>query len=164
MTKLNHNRPALRLLDNYRRELRKQSIRVGDSFVVAQNSVENPMPPVSKSARELIFLMFDAANSYFDHFSAWIEALSPDSGKTLRCKEPERKTEFNRAKERLTEACIALVFEAVREASREETGVISWLDWLQKEAQRTKSSGLYDILEIGVKPAFERINAEIDTF
>lgn len=163
MTKLNHNRPALRLLDNYRRELRNQSIRVGDDFAVAKESIENPMPPVSESARELIFSMFDAANSYFDHFSAWIEAMSPDSSKTLRRKEPARKTEFNRAKERLVEACIALVLEGVREASKKEKGVVSWLDWLQKEAQRTNSSGLFDILDVGVKPAFERIDAAIDT-
>lgn len=161
MTKLNHNRPSLRLLDNYRRELRNQALRVNAGLPMAQKLSNNPMPSVSAPARKLIFLMFDAANSYFDLFSEWLEAMSPAASKTLQRKQQARKRKLETAKEALIDACVALVLEAVQEAYREENGLTCWFEWLQEEAKRTDSSGLYDIIEIGMKPAFEKIEGTV---
>lgn len=159
MTKINHNRPSLRLLDNYRRELKNQSNRATSTFPARpQKPNENPMPEVSEPARKIILSMFDAAESYYDQFSAWLEASFPGAKKATRRKSPEIKKKLDRAEGQLLEACVALVLEGIQEHLRKETGVVSWIDWLQKEAQRTNSSGLYDILEIGIKPAFERID------
>ncbi|MCZ7854930.1 hypothetical protein, partial [Agrobacterium salinitolerans] len=41
-------------------------------------------------------------------------------------------------------------------------GVIDWLTWFQDEAQRTNDYGLLDIMEIGIKPAFQRIDAAVE--
>ena len=160
MTKINHNRPLLRFLDNYRRELKSQSNRATSTFPARpQKPNENPMPEVSEPASKIILSMFDAAEVYYDQFSAWLEVSFPGAKKATRRKSPELKKKLDQAEDQLVEACVALVLEGVQEHLRKEVGVVSWIDWLQKEAQRTNSSGLYDILEIGIKPAFERLDA-----
>lgn len=52
--------------------------------------------------------------------------------------------------------------EALREKIEGKKGVIEWLTWFQDEAQRTNDYGLLDIMEIGIKPAFQRIDAAIE--
>lgn len=121
------------------------------------------MPPVSEVAGGLVLSIFDATNLYFDKFSAWLETISPGSKKSTKRKSPMLKEQLEEAEERLVDACTALVIEAMKEESRKNKGVVAWIDWLQKEAQLTNSSGLYDILEIGMKPACERIAAAIET-
>ena len=159
MSKLNHYRPVLQLLDNYRREIKIQAAIAKNSFPKAtQNSGKNPMPPVSDVAHELILSIFEAATSYFNHLSAWLGTIPPDSNKALRRGRPALKAQLDQANDQLVDACTALVLEAMKEASRKENSVANWLDWLQKEAQRTKSSGLCEILDIGVKPALEKVD------
>lgn len=115
------------------------------------------MPEVSEPARIIIVSVFDATEAYYDQFSAWLEASFPGAKKATRRKSPDFKKKLDQAEGQLVEACVALVLEGVQEHLRKEAGVVSWIDWLQKEAQRTNLSELYDILEIGFKPAFERI-------
>lgn len=55
-----------------------------------------------------------------------------------------------------------LVAEALREKIEGKKGVVEWLTWFQDEAQRTDDYGLLDILEIGIKPAFQRIDVAIE--
>lgn len=57
---------------------------------------------------------------------------------------------------------LQLVVEAMREKLEGKKGVIDWLTWFQDEAQRTNDYGLLDIMEIGIKPAFQRIDAAIE--
>lgn len=164
MTKINHNRPSLRLLDNYRRELKNRSYDTTSTLPARpQKPHENPMPEVSEPASQCILSIFDAAEAYYDHFSAWLRASFPGATKANRKKSPELKKKLNQAENQLVEACAALILEGLQEHLRKEFGVVSWIEWLQKEAQRTNSSGLYDILEIGIKPAFEKIDAAVET-
>lgn len=68
VTKINHNRPTLRLLDNYRRELRSQAHEYSVSEAASEIAVSGKikrMPGVSQSAQQLIISMFDAADLYF---------------------------------------------------------------------------------------------------
>ena len=164
MAKLNHNRPTLRLLDNYRRELRSQVHEYRGSEAVSAKSISdnNRMPDVSQSAQEIIFSMFDAAGLYFEALSNLLKTLSPDAGKSLRKKKASLQKEIEDAKSNLTNACVELVVEAMREKLDGKKGVIDWLTWFQDEAQRTNDYGLLDIMEIGIKPAFQRIDAAIE--
>lgn len=163
MAKLNHNRPTLRLLDNYRRELRSQVHEYRGSEAVSAKSIsDNRMPDVSQSAQEIIFSVFDAAGLYFEALSNLLKTLSPDAGKSLRKKKGSLQKEIEDAKSNLINACVELVVEAMREKLEGKKGVIDWLTWFQDEAQRTNDYGLLDIMEIGIKPAFQRIDAAIE--
>ncbi|MGV1768413.1 hypothetical protein [Rhizobium rhizogenes] len=120
------------------------------------------MPDVSQSAQEIIFSMFDAAGLYFEALSNLLKTLSPDAGKSLRKKKGSLQKEIEDAKSNLTNACVELVVEAMREKLEGKKGVIDWLTWFQDEAQRTNDYGLLDIMEIGIKPAFQRIDDAIE--
>lgn len=76
------------------------------------------MPDVSQSAQEIIFSMFDAAGLYFDGLSKLLKTLSPDAGKSLRKKKASLQKEIEDAKSNLTNACVELVVEAMREKDR----------------------------------------------
>lgn len=162
MTKINHNRPTLRLLDNYRRELKSQAHDYKNSEDVSTKTDNiHRMPNVSQSAQEIILSIFDAAGIYFDKFSNYLKTISPDAGKSLRKKRGFLQKEMEEAKSNLTNSCVKIVIEAMREKLEGKKGVLAWLIWLQDEAQRTNNYGLFDILELGIKPAFEKIDAAI---
>ncbi|TBZ06263.1 hypothetical protein [Rhizobium leguminosarum] len=162
MTKINHNRPTLRLLDNYRRELKAQQREYSVADDIPRGSVgKSRMPSLSQTAQARIIDMFDRASAYFRVFSNYLESISPAAGISLRKKRASLEEKLNEAKMGLTDSCVQIVLEALREKIDGQTGVIKWLDWLQKEAQRTNDHGLYDILEIGVKPAFEKVETAI---
>ncbi len=165
VTKINHNRPTLRLLDNYRRELRSQAHEYSVSEAASEIAVSGKikrMPGVSQSAQQLIISMFDAADLYFVVFSKLLKTLDPDAGKSLRKKRASFQKEIEDAKSALIAACVKLVAEALREKIEGKKGVAEWLTWFQDEAQRTNDYGLLDILEIGIKPAFQRIDVAIE--
>lgn len=120
------------------------------------------MPQVSEEARTIIISIFDAADCYLEDFSNYMKSLSPEAAKTLRKKQAALEEKLGLSKEKLVGSCVQLVIEAIGEASRDRKDVVEWLKWLEKEAQRTNSYALYDILEVGVKPAFERLDAAAD--
>ncbi|NKL59719.1 hypothetical protein [Rhizobium leguminosarum] len=165
MTKINHNRPTLRLLDNYRRELRSQAHEYSSSETASEILVSGrnkKMPGVSQSAQEIILSMFDAAGRYLEAFSKILKTLSLDAGKSLRKKRASFQQEMEDAKSDLIDVCVKLVVEALREKIEGKKGVVEWLTWFQDEAQRTNDYGLLDILEIGIKPAFQKLDAAIE--
>lgn len=165
MTKINHNRPTLRLLDNYRRELRSQAHEYNVPEAASETAVSGKikrMPGVSQPAQQLIISMFDAADLYFVVFSKLLKTLAPDAAKSLRKKRASFQKEIEDAKSVLIAACVQLVAEALREKIEGKKGVVEWLSWFQDEAQRTDDYGLLDILEIGIKPAFQRIDVAIE--
>jgi len=142
--------------------MRSQAHEYSSSGAASEISVGGKgkkMPGVSPSAQELILSMFDAAGLYLEAFS---KMLSPDAGKSLRKKTASFQKEIEDAKSNLTNACVELVVEAMREKLEGKKGVVDWLTWFQDEAQRTNDYGLLDIMEIGVKPAFQRIDAAIE--
>ena len=120
------------------------------------------MPGVSQAAQDMIISMFDAAGLYFEAFSELLETLSPDATKSVRRKKASVQKKIEDAKSNLTEACVKLVVEAMREKLEGEKGVVVWLTWFQDEAQRTNDYGLLDIMEIGIKPAFQKIDTAIE--
>lgn len=162
MTKLNHNRPTLRLLDNYRRELKslQREYSVTDD---TRHHAEgySRMPSVSQAAQAKILNMFDQAEAYYRSFSSYLKSISPNAGSSPRKKRRSSKEALDKSRADLTDSCVQLVLEAMREKIEGKTGVIKWLEWLQSDAQRTDDHGLYDIFEVGVKPAFERVEAAI---
>lgn len=165
MTKLNHSRPTLRLLDNYRRELKFQAHEYSRSeaaFETSGSGKGKRMPGVSQSAQEIILSMFDAAGLYLEAFSKILKTLSLDAGKSLRKKRASFQQEMEDAKSDLIDVCVKLVVEALREKIEGKKGVVEWLTWFQDEAQRTNDYGLLDILEVGIKPAFQRLDAAIE--
>ncbi|MGO8212104.1 hypothetical protein ACC782_34800 [Rhizobium ruizarguesonis] len=162
MTKINHSRPTLRLLDNYRRELKSQQ----REYSVADDTPHHAegygrMPRVSQTAQAKILNMFDQADAYYRSFSGYLKSISPDAGSSPRKKRRSLKETLDKSRADLTDSCVQVVLEAMREKIDGKTGVIKWLEWLQSEAQRTDDHGLYDIFEIGVKPAFKRVEAAI---
>jgi hypothetical protein len=163
MAKINHDRPSLRLLDNYMREVQLQaSTDAGSISAGSKKSTDGSMPRFSENARSLISLMIDAANQYLDHYSALLEAINPESGKSVRKKRNLRKHRLELSKEGLVDACAGILFEAIEESARNEQCVANWLRWLEREALRTKNDGLIEILEVGMNPAFERVSTAID--
>ena len=137
MAKLNHNRPTLRLLDNYRRELRLQLREHRGSealYVMAKSIGDNRMPDVSQSAQAIIFSMFDAAGLYLEALSNLLKTLSPNARKSVRKKTVSCQKEIEDAKSNLTNPCVELVVEAVREKLEGKKSVIDWLIWFQDEA------------------------------
>lgn len=120
------------------------------------------MPVVSRSAHDMIISMFDAAGQYFEAFSEFLETLSPDATKSVRKKKATVQKTMEDAKSNLTDACVKLVLEAMREKLESKKGVVEWLTWFQDEAQRTNDYGLLDIMEIGIKPAFQKIDTAIE--
>lgn len=165
MTKINHSRPTLRLLDNYRRELKFQAreySRSEDAFEISASGKSKRMPGVSQSAQEIILSMFDAAGLYLEAFSKILKTLALDAGKSLRKKRASFQKEMEDAKSDLIDVCVKLVVEALREKIEGKKGVVEWLTWFQDEAQRTNDYGLLDILEVGIKPAFQRLDAAIE--
>ncbi|MBB4190747.1 hypothetical protein GGE45_000230 [Rhizobium aethiopicum] len=105
--------------------------------------------------------MFDQAGAYFRAFSNYLESISPQASKSLTKKRASLKEKLEESKLVLTDSCVQIVLEAMREKMDGKAGLINWLEWLQNEAQRTNDYGLYDIFEIGVKPAFEKVDALI---
>lgn len=162
MTKINHNRPTLRLLDNYRRELQSQQ----REYSVSEDTRHDMegygrMPSVGQTAQAMILNMFDQADAYYRSFSSYLKSISPDASPSLRKKRRSSKETLDKSRADLTDSCVEIVLEAMREKIDGKTGVIKWLEWLQREAQRTDDHGLYDIFEVGVKPAFQRVEAAI---
>ncbi|UIJ83135.1 hypothetical protein [Rhizobium leguminosarum] len=162
MTKINHDRPTLRLLDNYRRELKSQAKeykKFDNVHITSAN--KNRMPTVSQAAQEIILSIFDAANVYFDASSSYLKTMLPDAGKSLRKKKMSLQKELEDAKSNLVNSCVKILIEAMREKLEGKKGVVAWLSWLQEEAHRTNNYGLFDILELGIKPAFEKIDTAV---
>ena len=111
MTKINHNRPTLRLLDNYRRELRSQAHEYNVPEAASETAVSGKikrMPGVSQPAQQLIISMFDAADLYFVVFSKLLKTLAPDAAKSLRKKRASFQKEIEDAKSALIAACVQL--------------------------------------------------------
>lgn len=165
MTNINHNRPTLRLLDNYRRELRS----VSHSDKISKVAIEEPthgrkkrMPDVSPSVQEIILSMFDAAERYYRSFSKFLLTFSPDAGKSMRKKGDALQKQLDQAQANLVNECVKLVVEALREKIEGKNGVVEWLTWFQDDAQNTNDSGLLNILEVGIRPAFQSIENAID--
>jgi hypothetical protein len=162
MTKINHNRPSLRLLDNYIRELKSQQREYSVPDASPRSSVVNSgMPTVSAAAQAKILNMFEKADAYYSAFSNYLDSILPKAETSDRKKRASLKEKLDESKVRLRDSCVQIVLEAMREKIEGNTGVIKWLEWLQSEAQRTNDYGLYDILEIGVKPAFEKVETAI---
>ncbi|MGV1822670.1 hypothetical protein ACQZ63_26200 [Agrobacterium sp. CG160-95] len=118
MTNINHNRPTLRLLDNYKRELRSLS----HSDKISKVATEEPtrgrkkrMPDVSPSAQQIILSMFDAADRYYQSFSKFLQTLSPEAEKSIRKKGTAFRRELDHAQVKLIDECVKLVVEALRE-------------------------------------------------
>jgi len=165
MTNINHNRPTLRLLDNYKRELRSLSHSDKISKVATEETTrgrKKRMPDVSPSAQQIILSMFDAADRYYQSFSKFLQTLSPEAEKSIRKKGTAFRRELDHAQAKLIDECVKLVVEALREKIEGKNGVMEWLIWFQDDAQNTNDSGLLNILEIGVRPAFKKIEVAID--
>ncbi|MFS2154808.1 hypothetical protein [Rhizobium sp. Rhizsp42] len=163
MTRINHNRPILRLLDNYRRELN----RLQRDLPEEDRSRKTPatsvrIPKISQAAHLKLLEMLNAASVYFDTFSSYLKSISPDAKSSVRKKRSAFEKSLEDAKKNLKGTCIHLVIEAMREKIEGESYVIPWLEWFQKEAERVSHSGLTEIFEIGIKPAFEAVAAAID--
>jgi len=161
VAKINHSRPTLRLLDNYKREMRSQAYEYSRSEVILVSDKNKKMPIVGQEAQELIISMLDAAGLYFDASSKIFKVLLPNASKSLRKKRPSFEKEMENAKLNLVEVCVELVIEALRERKEGNKGIVNWLTWFQDEAQRTNDYGMFDIFEIGIKPAFQRLEAVI---
>ncbi|MDU0359783.1 hypothetical protein RWK44_05050 [Rhizobium sp. 25PS6] len=158
MTKIDHNRPSLRLLDNYRRELKSQQREYSVHDASSRSSLGNSrMPNVTPAAQTKILQMLDQADAYYRAFSDYLKSISPKAETPIRKKRATLKEKLDESKVSLTDSCVQIVLEAMREKTDGKTGVLKWLEWLQSEAQRTNDYGLYDILEIGVKPAFAKV-------
>lgn len=163
MSKIKHNRPVLQLSDNYRRELKAQSFARERAFGEASDTLRyNGMPPVNEAVRELLLAMFVAADEYFSALSGWLDSMSSNDTGVSRKQRNILENDLISSKNRLIESCLQLIFQAFREALEDEKRVAPWLNWLQKEAERTDSESLREVFEVGMKPAFEKFSAAID--
>ncbi|WP_041694601.1 hypothetical protein [Agrobacterium tumefaciens] len=101
---------------------------------MAKSIGDNRMPDVSQSAQAIIFSMFDAAGLYLEALSNLLKTLSPNARKSVRKKTVSCQKEIEDAKSNLTNPCVELVVEAVREKLEGKKSVIDWLIWFQDEA------------------------------
>jgi hypothetical protein len=100
MTKINHNRPSLKLLDNFRRELGIDARRTDTlSFGVAtssQNIHRSNIFPLSAEESKVTSRLFDAIEGYINIEEAIVAALNPKAtkaGKTAGRLDRRKKAE-----------------------------------------------------------------------
>lgn len=161
MSKINHTRPALRMIDSFRREFRRQSY--ADQTLTSndhQYGIANTMPKVVNSrARETILRMLDAMSKYYNAMSDWLNAHSPNSTKNLQKKCSQMEDNLNHAESDLSRACLGFLIEAAEAHQRGEKDVSEWYSWFQKN---TDKDTLNDIEEIGINPVFAKMMQALD--
>lgn len=154
MTKVNHNRPSLRYMDNLRRELYRPDLPGPRWFDKKRHEIlsrVDPSDPMREhldrfstlSEREQYALgsLFEAFEQYQHASINAIELIMTNTTKQKRA----RKAEQDSAYERVVVSGALLVKEVITSASRKQEGAWHWLRRLYELSDRQMQMAYADI-------------------
>jgi len=165
LSKINHDRPNLRYIDNLRRELARE---VSPDFVLRDNvkgqqhletsNTVSGIPSLDANAKKIAISLLNLLQRYVENQSLQIKAVVSKRGKKLREKQMILSSEADWLEKKILEQSIELVFDALKKELIGDSSVTKWIDWLQSEAIRTDNDCIFILFEIGIKPAFEAVS------
>jgi len=113
------------------------------------------MPRLGAHAKKIAMSLFDLLERYYDNQSLLLKSIYPKATKSERKNAMMLTSEKDCLEKQILEQSIELVMEAFRKQAAGDRSVTEWLDWLQSKAISTNNYALFDLFDVGIKPAFE---------
>ncbi len=163
MTKLNHDRPVLRYLDNIRRELAIDARRTDTlSFGGAQSSASRSASdifPLTSAESSAVSEFFSSIENYLDVESKLITALK--SGASKQAKSAAKQVSQHTAENRLKASALVFSAKLVLSGLENRMNLLNLYKALEKEL-REDAWSLWELInDIAMKEAMQKINTVI---
>lgn len=173
MTKLNHDRPIFRYLDNLRREMRNAPAgAVPDDYGGVPITVitgsgkprKKPMPRLNEVEAEIAFGLIEPLAAYVDADLAVFKTMPTltDKGKGNTAKAVAAR---NVAEKSLVRACTRFLVQGLQSKQQGREQIMNWYGWLHTafaEQGETGACSAWETLEWAMKSASEQVEAIID--
>jgi hypothetical protein len=164
MTKLNHNRPLLRYLDNIRREMaidarRTDTLSFGD-VQPSVSSVNSDIFPLTSAESIAVSEFFSAIEHYLDVESKLITGLK--AGASKQAKSAAKQVSQNAAETRVKASAVVFSAQMVLSGLENRMNLFNLYRKLEKEL-REDAEFLWELVnDIAMKEAMQKITAVID--
>lgn len=149
MTKLNHDRPIFRYLDNLRREMRNAPAgAVPDDYGGVPITVitgtgkprKAPMPRLTDVEADIAFGMVEALSAYIDADLKVIQTF-PTLKSKAKGNTAKAVTARNVAEKALVKACTMFLIQSLQSKQQGREQVINWYAWLGNAFEEQGDTG-----------------------
>lgn len=150
MTRLNHQRPALRVADNLARELARLSAAAAAEAHPRSN--RKPMPPVPDAAGEALLSLIGAVSAVYDAESDFLSSFHATS------KRAAHREQIELARGARDQACDDFLRHLATLQRPDIRATWRWIKRVESDAIARNNLSLLDVLfEEGLKPAISRL-------